>query len=149
MLYYINEIMECLDKSEPKSSSTKSSADPLDLFVFDKDCEKISEEKSETFHKLVANILFATKIARSDTGADIFYLTTRVRELDQSDWINMVHLFKYVRGAIDILLIISAYKSGILKWYIYGSHAVHPNMRGHTGVVLTMGRGLPISVSSK
>ena len=30
-----------------------------------------------------------------------------------------------------------------------GSFAVHPNMRGHTGGGLTMGRGFPISVSTK
>ena len=35
MLDYINEILECLDKAEPKSSGTKSSAAPLNMFVAD------------------------------------------------------------------------------------------------------------------
>ena len=34
-------------------------------------------------------------------------------------------------------------------WYIDASFAVHPNMRGHTGGCMTMGRGFPISVSTK
>ena len=32
----------------------------------------------------------------------------------------------------------------ILKWYVDASSSVHPNMRGHTGGGLTLGRGFPI-----
>ena len=38
-----NEILELLDKAEPKASGTKSSAAPLNLFVVDEDCEKLSK----------------------------------------------------------------------------------------------------------
>ena len=75
-------------------------------------------EKTERFHKLVSNILFAAKISGPDTGTAISYLTTRVIEPDQSDWQNMVHLFKYIRVTKYLPLILSADKSGILKWYI-------------------------------
>jgi hypothetical protein len=34
-------------------------------------------------------------------------------------------------------------------WYVDASFAVHPNMRGHTGGGLTMGRGFSNSVSTK
>ena len=34
-------------------------------------------------------------------------------------------------------------------WYVDASFAVHPNMHSHTGGGLTMGRGFPISVSTK
>ena len=53
MLDYINEILECLGKAEPKSSRTKSSAPPLNLFVVDEDSYKTSKEKLETFRKLI------------------------------------------------------------------------------------------------
>ena len=43
----------------------------------------------------------------------------------------------------------SANGSGILKWWIDASFAVHPNMRGHTGGGLSMGRGFPIVTSTK
>ena len=46
MLDYISEILECLEKAEPKSSGTKSSTDPLNLFVVDEVCEKLSKEKA-------------------------------------------------------------------------------------------------------
>ena len=111
--------------------------------------EKLSKEKSEIFHKIVANMVFTTKRARPDTGTSISYLMTRLREPDQRDWLKMVHLFKYIIGTNDLPLILIADKNAILKCYIGGSYDVHPNMRGTTGGGLTMGQGFPISASSK
>ena len=89
-------------------------------------------------------MLFATKIAHPNNSTFIFYLATRVREIDQSDWLNIVNMFKYIRDTKYLPLIIIAENIGIIKWYIDGSYTVHPNMRGHTGVGLTMGQGFII-----
>jgi hypothetical protein len=37
----------------------------------------------------------------------------------------------------------------VLRWWVDGSHTVHPNMRGHTGGGLSMGLGYPVSQSNK
>ncbi len=37
----------------------------------------------------------------------------------------------------------------ILNWYVDASFAVHPNMRGHMGGGLTLGKGFPIVSSTK
>ena len=131
MLDYIKEIMECLDKVEPKASSTKSSIESLNLSVVDEDGKKLSKQKYEILHKLVANILFPTKRARPNTGTAIFHLTTRVIYPDQRNWLKMVYLFKYARCTKDLPPILNEEKSGMLKWYIDGSYAVHHNMRGN------------------
>ena len=46
-------------------------------------------------------------------------------------------------------LILSANGSGILKWWVDASFAVHPNMRGHSRGGLSLGRGFPIVSSTK
>ncbi len=46
-------------------------------------------------------------------------------------------------------LVLGAENNGLLMWYVDASFAVPPNMQGHTGGGLTMGRGFPISVSTK
>jgi hypothetical protein len=46
-------------------------------------------------------------------------------------------------------LILNANGSGILKWWVDASFAVHPNMRGHSGGRLSLGRGFPIVSSMK
>ena len=149
MFGYIQEILDLFDKEAPKCTGTKTSAAPVDLFRVQPECTKLSPAKQEIFHSIVAKTLFATKRARPDTGTSISFLTTRVREPDTDDWSKMVHLMKYIRGTKDMPLILSANGSGILKWWVDGSFAVHPNMRGHTGGGLSMGRGFPITSSSK
>ena len=149
MLDYIEECLEVFDKAAPDESGTKSSAAPSNLFLVRTDSRKLSSSKAETFHSIVAKMLFATKRARPDTGTAISYLTTRVREPNRDDWRKLTHLMKYVRGTKELPLTLSADGSGMLKWYVDASHGVHPNMRGHSGGGLTMGTGFPISKSTK
>jgi hypothetical protein len=46
-------------------------------------------------------------------------------------------------------LVLGAKNDGLLMWYMDALFAVHPNMWGHTGGGLTMGRGFPFAVSTK
>ena len=67
----------------------------------------------------------------------------------KDDWHKLCHLMKYVRGTRGLFLRLSADRNGILKWWIDTSFAVHPNMRGHSGGRLSLGRGFPIMSSTK
>ena len=149
MFDYVEEIIKAFEEADPKAKGTKSSAAPESLFKVDEDCEKLNRSKAEEFHMLVAKTLYATKRARPDTCTSVAFLTTRVREPDKDDWMKLTHLVKYLRGTRELPLILSAEGSGILKWWIDGSFAVHPNMRGHTGGGLSLGRGFPIVNSTK
>ncbi len=46
-------------------------------------------------------------------------------------------------------LVLGAKNDGLLMWYVNALFVVHPNMRGHTGGDLIMGRGFPITASTK
>ncbi len=59
------------------------------------------------------------------------------------------HLIEYLRATTEMPLILGADRSGVLNWHVDASFAVHPNMRGHTGAGLTLGRGNPIVCSTK
>lgn len=127
----------------------RCSAAPSDLFKVDEDSVKLDAKMKERFHHLVAKMLWATKRARPDTCTAIAFLTTRVGSPDVDDWKKLSHLMKYLRGTKSMPLILGANGSGIMKWWIDGSFAVHPNMRGHTGGGLSMGRGFPVVTSTK
>jgi hypothetical protein len=122
MLDYVDEIPAALDKAEPKGGGTKTSAAP--------------------------DSLFKTR-ARPDTCTANAFLTTRVHGPDKDDWTKLVHLMRYIRGTRTMPLILSASRSGILKWWVDASFAVHPNMRGHSGGGLSLGCGFPIVSSTK
>ena len=56
---------------------------------------------------------------------------------------------KYLRKTINIPLILGNGGTGILKWWIDASFAVHHNMRGNTGGGMSMGRGFTVVTSTK
>ena len=58
-------------------------------------------------------------------------------------------MMRYIRGTRALPLILSANGSGILKWWVDASFAVHTNMRGHSGGGLSLGRLFPIVSSTK
>ena len=149
MFKFLKECIADFERIMPKEKGTKTSAAPSNLFEINEDCVKLDKKQAEQFHSLVAKMLFATKRARPDTGLAISFLMTRTKEPDQDDWSKLAHLMKYVRGTRELPLVIGAKGSGMLKWWIDGSYAVHPNMRGHTGGGLSMGIGFPVSGSKK
>jgi hypothetical protein len=146
MYDYVDGILEAFDDSVKKYDDgylkvgkrrSKSSAAPN------------SDDAAASFHTIVAKVLYVTKQARPDTSLAIAFLTTRVRAPDTDDWEKLCHLMEYLRGDRDQPLILSGDTEGVLMWYVDASFAVHPNMRGHTGGCMIMGRGFPISVSTK
>ena len=149
MFKYLRECWEEFLKMIPNVKGTKTSAAPSNLFTVNEDSPKLDKRKAEQYHSLVAKLLFATKRARPDFGTAMSFLMTRTRKPDEDDMDKLAHLMEYLKGTIMLPLALSANGSGMLKWWIDGSYAVHPNMRGHTGGGLSMGRGFPISGSSK
>ena len=149
MLNYVKEILTAFAKADPKATRTKSSAAPENLFVVNEECEKLSTDKSVQFHNLVAKILYATKIDQPDTCTAVTFLTTRVQEPDLDDWDKLSHMMRYVRGTRHLPLILSTDVTHILKWWVDSAFAVHPNMQGHYGGGLLLGRGFPIIGSTK
>jgi hypothetical protein len=128
---------------------SKMSAAPDNLFVVNEDSKKLSDEAAAAFHTIVAKALYITTRARPDISLANAFLTTQVRSYDIEDWEKLCHLMEYLRCDRDRPLILGADNEGMLMWYINASFAVHPNMRGHTGAGMIMGRGFLISVSTK
>jgi hypothetical protein len=146
---YTQEILSEVERTMSNCKGSKSSAAPKMLFEVDEKSSKLCKRKSNLFHSLVAKILWATKRARPDTATTISFLMTRIQESNQDDWNKLAHLIKYIRESKDLPLTLGTSGDNMLRWYIDGSHSVHPNLRGHTGGGLSMGLGYPISQSGK
>jgi hypothetical protein len=128
MFDYVNKIINDFDKAEPKGGGTKSSTAPDNLFKVNEDREKLQPEKAIEFHNLVAKTLYATTQARPDTCTAIAFLAKRVQAPDKDNWNKLTHLMKYLRGMRMLPLTLSANGTGILKWWVDATFAVHPNM---------------------
>ena len=109
----------------------------------------LSKTKARAFHHSVAQLLFSSMRCRKDTQTAVAFLTTRVRAPDEDDWKKLMQLLQYIRCTIRLPLILRADCINIIKWWVDASYAAHEDMRGHTGVSMSMGRGSIISMSKK
>ena len=132
------EFLTLFDKAYLKGKGTKSSVAPKNIFVVKKDCKKLDQENFMDCHNLVSKILYATKRARPDTCTAIASLTTMLQAPKEDNWDKSVHLIQYIRGTRKLSLTLSANGSGILKWWVDASFAVHHNMQGYSGGGLSL-----------
>jgi hypothetical protein len=114
-----------------------------------KDKGKLEPSKAEKFHITVAQGLFACKRARPDISHAIAFLTTRVREPTKADARKLERMMAFLAHTKDDKLKLEANNELIAKWYPDAAFAVHPDMKSHTGYVMTLGKGAVISASQK
>jgi len=119
------------------------------LFTVNNDCEKLQEDASAIFHRLTAQGLFLCARGRPDIETAIAFLTTHVQEPDKDDWGKLKRMMKYLQATKGLVQRLEAGNALVIKWYIDRAHAVHHDMRGHTGAAMTLGKGAAYSSSSK
>ena len=147
MVPYVKDMLEEFPKKFQKNETAMTPAGD-NLFTKGHG-KKLSKEKAEIFHRIVAKGLFLCKRARPDIQPTIAGLCTRVKDPDESEWSKLVRLMKYLNGTQDRKLTLSADDIRVIKWYIDASFAVHPDYKSHTGGAMTFGRGAPINISRK
>ena len=113
------------------------------------DAKPLPEPLAIAFHHTVAQLLFACNRARRDIQVAVSFLTTRVKHPDEDDWGKLKRVLKYLNGTKSLKLTLRADSVTKLHWFIDGSHQTHHDCRGHTGALLTMGKGAIMSTSKK
>ena len=97
----------------------------------------------------LAKALFLMKQAQLDISTAVAFLMTQVKNPDIDDWKKLVQMIWYLKGSIDLPLVLHADSTPLLKWWVDRLHAIHPNCRGHSGGCLSLGKGMPIAGSTK
>ena len=111
--------------------------------------KKLSSMRAEAFHTFTAKALFLTKRARPDILPTVAFLCTRVQEPTIQDWTKLTRLMDFLKRTQKDCLTLKADNSNIVKWNIDAAFAVHPDMKSHTGITMTLGRGSIQSLSKK
>jgi hypothetical protein len=79
----------------------------------------------------------------------IAFLATRVKAPDVDDAKKLKRVLLYLKGTKHLTLTLEVNNLSIIKWWVDGSYAVHPNMRIHTGGMLSLGKGAFYGSSTK
>jgi len=109
------------------------------LFKVQESSPSLSKDMAEKFHTTTAQGLFLCKRATPDICPAIAYLTTRVRNPNQDDWMKLVRMVQFLKQTKNDRLALRADGKRTLKWHVDAAFAVHPDYKSHTGAVMTMG----------
>jgi hypothetical protein len=87
--------------------------------------------------------------AQQDIQTVVAFLTTRVKAPDEDDWGKLKQVLRYLNQTKELKLMIRVNDLSFLKWFVYGSHNVHWDCKGHAGATFTLGEGAVSSYSRK
>jgi hypothetical protein len=117
----------------------------VDLFSVDEALPMLGDMKRKEVYSLTAKLLYQAKRSRPDLLTVVSFLTTRLQRPTKEDWSKLERAIRYERGAKELGIRLEAGKllgrGLILIVYVDASFAVHPNMRSHSGIVVTLVRG--------
>ena len=55
----------------------------------------------------------------------------------------------YIRGTLNLPLILRANILSVIKWWVDASFSAHPDYKGHTGAMMSMGSGSTMYIPRK
>jgi hypothetical protein len=115
--------------------------------VNEKQTEFLTEEESDRFHRFTAKLMYLSQRARPDIRTGASFLSTRVTRPDVDDEKKLARVMKYLQFTINLVLTIDARGLPDPKWWVDASYGVHPDLKSHTGGVMSMGLGAVYATS--
>lgn len=140
---------ECFKDFGEKLGVNAPSPAGRNLFLIDKTAAPLERSKSELFHSLVAKLLYISQRGRPDILLAVSFLCTRVSCSTVQDWEKLRRILKYLVGTVELVRVIGSDNMAELRTWVDASYAVHPDMRSHTGGVVSLGTGAVMCKSTK
>ena len=77
--------------------------------------------------------------AMPDIQTAVAFLTKRARAPDEHDWNKLKQVLQYLKGTMYMKLTLSVDNMNTVHWYVDVSYGVHMDLKGHTGMMMTLG----------
>lgn len=142
---------EYIKKIVADSGVTKTSVSPNHPNLMKrKDPHTVKHIKDVTrYLSLVMSAMYLAKRSRPEILPPVCILASRAREPDEDDMKYLLRVFEYLKGSQDLGLRFKPEDIKLFYW-IDASYNLHSDSRGHTGIVVTVGRSnAPIYVRSQ
>ena len=112
------------------------------LFNVERSAIDLDDDKSDTFHSIVAKLLFVCKRSRPDIEPAIAYICTKVSKSSTDDWKKLCRVLAFLKWIIDDVRIIGAQTLQNLYTWVDAAYGVHDDMKSHTGGAISLGTGV-------
>ena len=74
---------------------------------------------------------------------------TRVKKPNQDDWGKLRRVLTYLKNTKYMKLTITVDDLSIIRWWVDRSDWTHHDCKGHSGIMMSLGRGAVICKSTK
>jgi hypothetical protein len=148
MIPYLNTVLRNFPE-HLGATATSPAAEHLFKVCYESEARFLPEEQAQDFHHVVAQLLFLSSRARRDIQTAVAFLCTRVKRPDEDDWGKLKRVLKYLKGTRGLKLTLSVDNLSIIQWWVDASYVVHEDCRGHTGAMMSLGKGAVTSFSTK
>jgi hypothetical protein len=119
------------------------------FLVDDENAAPLNKDHADLFIHLMMQLLFLSQRAHPDIQTAILFLCGCIQHPNDHDYKKLARVMKYLQSMIDLPLVLLADSTGVPRWHIDASYAVHVDMKTHTGGAMTLGKGSMYSTSVK
>jgi len=117
------------------------------LFNVNENPVLLCTEKAELLHRMVMQLLYLSQRGRPDIQTAVSYLCRRTGAPDEDDYKKLTRVMRYLQGTPDLVLTLSCDGTDLVRWWVDASYGVHADMKSHTGITMSMGKGSVYSAS--
>jgi hypothetical protein len=140
---FINDLL----LSHSVSGSATTPALP-DLFSINDSSPLLPPTSKESFHSIVASLLYLAKRTRPDLLLCVSFLSTRVQKSTIQDRMKLDRLLRYLNATKHLCLSLSSNSIRVVL-YADASYGIHFDAKSHTGAILSLGIGAIYSNSTR
>ena len=147
MIKYLTNVIQDFPEDITTTAATPAAEHLFKARTVEEGARKLPEEQVQAFHHTVAQLLFTSMRARPDILTVVSFLIKRVREPDEDDWGKLKWVLKYLKGTLHLKLTLQVDSLNTISWWVDASYGAHMDLKGHTGMVMYLGRGACMSTS--
>ena len=128
MKYFNKGILEelpCEIKATQKTPWTER------LLKIQEGAKKFDEERRRIFHTYLMKRMFLCKISWPNIDQAIALISSRVKDTNKGSWKRLMWAMSFLKGTINVVLMLQADDTNTLTWYIGIAISVHADMESH------------------
>jgi hypothetical protein len=142
-------LMEAIDESGLEIVHTAATPARRTLFEVNPRATPLKPDRFDTFRSVVMKLLYVALRARMDLLLAISFLSTRISKSTVEDEGKLKRVLEYIKGAADLEYELGADQLGSFTTWVDASYATHPDMKSHTGGLISFGTGALMCKSNK
>jgi hypothetical protein len=101
----------------------------------------LDDKQRDKFHSSTAQLLHLCKRVRPDILTAVAFLTKRVTKPQEEDYNILLGVIQEIRATHDMGMVLEVRGTPTVTAYVDALYGVHPDMKSHTGCLVTLGGG--------